>query len=471
MKKSYKLSRKIRQFKYLAKTLNRLIDNSQFQQLSVTKRQKMIAKLRELHDKVRPYLGAAKVRKTVAGAAMLLGVSVGSVNAQFADPAMNPFNLQGFLGINVPNLVDIDGDGDLDLLTTTYDNDTGLANVRFFENVGTAEAPDFSTTPQTNPFNIDLSVIDQEAVFDFDFADMDNDGDMDMLLGSNGYNYSGMLHYYENIGTAEAANFDTPVLNAFGLAITYQSVIPTIVDIDNDGDFDVVVAEYYGDLQYFENTGTEETPIFASPVANPFGLNTGNTSYNTFFDIADIDGDGDVDFLASVLIYSGTVVIYQENTGTPEAPAFEPASADNPLSYVATDDEFFFPEMVDLDNDGDIDVLTNVAYVDNYDSKWEYYENLNIMSATDDLNETVDLQLFPNPVDNLLTVRANFENTVDQLSIEIFDASGRQVFMENSNNHIGELNFQTNTSTYANGLYLLKIQADGQFSTLKFMKE
>lgn len=470
MKKSNRYSRKIRQFKFLAKTVNRLLDNQQFQQLSSSKRQKMIAKLQDLYQKVRPYLGTTQARKAMAGAAVFLGLAVGSVQAQFAEPVDNPFNLQGISGIELGNLVDIDGDGDLDLMTTTYDNASYLADVRFYENTGTPESPEFSNSPQSNPFNIDLSAINTESIMDFDFADMDNDGDLDMLLGSYGDDYDGQLRYFENVGSAEAPDFAAPALNAFGLTNTYQSALPTVIDIDNDGDFDVLVSEYYGNIQYFENTGTAEAPSFAAPVANPFGINLGANVTYVLNDFADIDGDGDLDLLASVLGYYNLEVVYQENVGTAALPDFAPQSA-NPINYEASDDEFFVPEMADLDNDGDTDVLLNVANTSTYGSTWVYYENLDIMSTTNDLDMEVDLQLSPNPVRDLLTINADFENPVEKLSIEIYDASGRQVFMENSNNHFGELNFQTNTSAYANGLYLVKIQADGRFSTLKFLKE
>jgi hypothetical protein len=100
-----------------------------------------------------------------------------------------------------------------------------------------------------------------------------------------------------------------------------------------------------------------------------------------------------------------------------------------------------------------------------------YFENLSIVNATNDLANEVEVQIFPNLTGDLLTVKAHFEKTIKKLTIEIYGASGLQVFIENRGNHSGELNFQTNTSAYANGLYLIKTQADGRFSTLKFMKE
>ena len=47
------------------------------------------------------------------------------------------------------DLLDIDGDGDLDILTRFYDN-----RIDYFKNIGTAASPDFKKVPDTeNPFD------------------------------------------------------------------------------------------------------------------------------------------------------------------------------------------------------------------------------------------------------------------------------------------------------------------------------
>jgi hypothetical protein len=450
--------------------MKRLITTQQFQQLSLAKQQKMIAKFQQLHETIRPYFNAAQIRKTVASAAMFSGLAVDSVNAQFAEPVTNPFNLMGIVGLQFPTLSDIDGDGDLDLMTTTYNNTTYQANIEFVENIETPDFPAFSTTPQIGPFGIDFSLVEQGALYDFDLADMDNDGDLDLLLGNYGYNVGEFL-YYENTGTAQEPAFATPQLNPFGLTNTYQSALPTIIDINIDGDFDILASEYYGIIQYFENVGTPEAPNFVAVVANPFGLTRATRSYITIFDLADIDGNGYADILMANLQDSGLALNYQENIGTASMPEFGPASTENPLNFEPADNFIFLPAMDDLDDDGDIDVLLNVTDSDNYSTSWMYFENLSIVNATNDLANEVEVQIFPNPTGDLLTVKAHFEKTIKKLTIEIYGASGLQVFIENRGNHSEELNFQTNTSAYANGLYLIKTQADGRFSTLKFMKE
>ena len=100
------------------------------------------------------------------------------------------------------------------------------------------------------------------------FADLDNDGDMDLLVAEQYAN----MQYFENLGTAEAPSFEAPQQNPFGLSTGYGISAPEFGDFDNDGDQDIVVGAYYGNLEYYLNTGTDSTPNFFGPATNPFGL-------------------------------------------------------------------------------------------------------------------------------------------------------------------------------------------------------
>ena len=123
------------------------------------------------------------------------------------------------------------------------------------------------------------------------FADLDNDGDMDLLVAEQYAN----MQYFENIGTAEAPSFEAPQQNPFGLSTGYGISAPEFGDFDNDGDQDIVVGAYYGNFEYYLNTGTDSTPNFFGPATNPFGLT--QTYEFAFPASADLDGDGDLDLL------------------------------------------------------------------------------------------------------------------------------------------------------------------------------
>ncbi|MBD0865960.1 MAG: VCBS repeat-containing protein, partial [Rhodobacteraceae bacterium] len=234
------------------------------------------------------------------------------------------------------------------------------------------------------------------------FVDIDGDGDLDIVAG----NYVGNFLHYRNTGTASAPAFtlieddgddnnglETPFhgLNVYsddGVTVLSQDDIdggdtgygyaqPAFVDLDNDGDLDLVSGHYYGTFFYFENTGGTTAPAFAARVddgntangvENPFhGLDVGLNSTTTF---GDLDDDGDLDLVAGA--HNG-ILVYYENTGTATAPAFTERTGNaNPLdtSVVTVPGTRTAPTLADVDRDNDLDLV-----VGNDDGTFYWLEN------------------------------------------------------------------------------------------------
>ncbi|MCH8903368.1 MAG: T9SS type A sorting domain-containing protein [Bacteroidetes bacterium] len=222
--------------------------------------------------------------------------NIGSAsNPQFAAPQVNPFGLNSTYYYAHPAFADLDGDGDLDLLVGE-----AYGAMQYFENTGSATNPQFAA-PQVNPFGLDSTYYYAFPAF----ADLDGDGDLDLLVGEA----YGAMQYFENTGSAASPQFAAPQMNPFGLSSTYYYAVPAFADLDGDGDLDLLVGEVYGAMQYFENTGSASNPQFAAPQVNPFGLDS--TYYYAFPAFADLDGDGDMDLLVGE--YYGAMQ-YFENT-------------------------------------------------------------------------------------------------------------------------------------------------------------
>ena len=267
--------------------------------------------------------------------------NTGSATAPaFAPASANPFGLHLAYTYAGPALADIDGDGDLDALIG--DN---YGNTNFFENTGSATAPAF-VPASANP----LGSADVGSNATPALADIDGDGDLDALIGDG----SGNTEFFENTGSANAPAFAPTSANPFGLADVGSSATPALADIDDDGDLDVLIGEALGNTDFFENTGSATAPAFAPASANPFGL--ADVGFNAAPALADIDGDGDLDALIGDR--SGHTDFF-ENTGSPNAPAFAPASAD-PLG-LADVGSFAAPALADIDGDGDLDALIGEA--------------------------------------------------------------------------------------------------------------
>ncbi|MEL6605628.1 MAG: FG-GAP-like repeat-containing protein [Cyanobacteria bacterium J06614_10] len=270
----------------------------------------------------------------------------------------NPFNdfTQNFSdAVLRPALVDVDEDGDLDVV---FGIDDGT--IKYYENTTSGYVEQLGSN---NPFN----GIDTDWNASPAFADLDDDGDLDLMIGEGGES-SGKLTYFRKIGSSyvEQTGNSDPFRNLDPI----DGANPTFVDIDDDGDFDVVSGYGYGTLIIYNNEGTKTSPLYSEI--------TSTGSENLFFDLGnhsngapafvDIDNDGDLDAFVGE---SYRQITYYKNTGSASNPEYTYQSgSNNPLDNIGSNIFAMTPMFADIDGDSDLDVVVGDGY-----GTFNYYEN------------------------------------------------------------------------------------------------
>jgi len=238
----------------------------------------------------------------------------------------------------------------------------------------TANAQSFNP-PVKNPFNLMPT-----GCFSYPhFADMDNDGDFDAFdYNACTKNNIVSVSYQENTSTNTTPSFGTLQLNPFGLGEVYYYK-QFMVDLDGDGDYDMVLSGGHVDprmwwvvnwfLLYYENTGSKTSAQFTAPVTNPFGITMGGNQ-GGMASFVDLDDDGDMDMLTG----NGVDFYYYKNTGSKTNPNF---ASGQPQPFGLTGaGSYSEPEFFDVDGDGDFDMMTG-----SYAGDFYYYENTGTKTA------------------------------------------------------------------------------------------
>ncbi len=290
---------------------------------------------------------------------------------------------------DIPAIVDVDNDGDLDFLSFNILGSTVEYHKNFsMENHGNCDYLEyelknacwgyFSEDGTTNTVTLfdtcEMNVPDPEksslhAGSTILALDLTGDGVKELVLGDITYNNLVML---TNGGTTTSAGIisfatDFPS-NSVPVDLT---VFPAayFMDVDNDGLNDLLVApnnpntaENYDNIWHYRNTGSNSIPEFVFQ-GNTFlqdgMLDAGERSFPAFFDE---NGDGLQDILMGNFGYflsSGNYssrLMLLRNTGTAQEPAYEVVT-DDYLDLSVYGFDGIYPAFGDLDGDGDSEMV------------------------------------------------------------------------------------------------------------------
>ncbi|MES3005317.1 MAG: FG-GAP-like repeat-containing protein [Patescibacteria group bacterium] len=252
--------------------------------------------------------------------------------------ASSTINLSDVGTNSSPEFTDIDNDGDQDVLVG---HSTGFHVV--FQNTGTISNPIWTINTSWDDTLTDVGTNASPAV-----ADLDNDGDYDILVGHS----TGLYAAFKNIGTVSSPLWVPDTGWDDNITDAGNNASPAFADLDNDGDYDLLVGSDTGLYLAFENTGSMSSPVWTAK--NEWDDNLTDVGANATPTFADMDYDGDYDLFVGS---TGGVSFGFENTGTVSSPIWSANSEWNSLDVGSVS----APSLADLDNDGDIDSIIGTS--------------------------------------------------------------------------------------------------------------
>lgn len=330
---------------------------------------------------------------------------VGSTDAIAVDPGdgsrlLNPL-AGGLISARI-GLLDVDGDGLPELLALNPDG-----RPRLYHNEGNFR---FRRAPATPYDSLPVRLW-------FRVVDLDGDGAVDLLTGGE---HSELL-WYPNRGTTARPRFGmADTLRHDTIIFTQQETVPSLVDIDNDGDLDLFSGNVEGSITFYRNIGTRTVPNFllvSSQYADilvrsnrtrrdkpdPSGL-LGSLHGASVLDFADLDGDGDLDLLFGDFFTERLLLFH--NDGTSTSATFSMARLDTAFRGIGDDVGtlgFNQPVVADIDGDGDLDVLVSSLYPNSPFQSIYLYENVgsktapNIKKRPEEITSELDLGAYSSP--------------------------------------------------------------------------
>lgn len=225
-----------------------------------------------------------------------------------------------------------------------------MRRIRFHEQLESRHLLTVELVPQAL---VEIEAEDPRAVI---AADLDADGDQDIIVASSGDN---RVAWFENLdGLGQYGESRVIADDARSVRGVFAA------DLDGDGDLDVLSASAADDkIAWYENDGTGQ---FSAPRV----LTTDANGASSVF-AADLDGDGDHDVLAASST-DDTVAWFEnlDSQGQFSEARLITTTSDRVRSVMA----------IDLDGDGDADVLTassgddSIAWYENQSGKGDFAE-------------------------------------------------------------------------------------------------
>ncbi|MBN2778607.1 MAG: VCBS repeat-containing protein [Bacteroidales bacterium] len=268
---------------------------------------------------------------------------------------------------------DLDADGDLDLYVGLDD-----AHIKKYINDG-----DASFTPSTNLQADGLDINAAGSNVNPSFADMDNDGDLDLFIPNNS-----RIEMFINDGEGNFSTVGNIQADGTDIYLEGNSSLAW-EDIGNDGDLDLFVGDFLGNVKVYLNNGSAEFVEASNLQADGTEIDYNDEIGISF---ADIDNDSDNDLY--ICNISGYIDVFSNN-GSGIFSFSETLSADGTQIVAGWS---AIPQFADLDDDGDLDLYfrdnSNFIQIFLNDGYGVFTTSGNVQA----INPEIDLGSYSSPV-------------------------------------------------------------------------
>jgi hypothetical protein len=250
----------------------------------------------------------------------------------------NPGHFTDVTGTHLPvasantgavTLGDVDGDGDLDLITANLGQQNQL-----YRNDGPANPGHFSIVPSA------IQPPQTQNTGSVTLGDVDNDGDLDLVFGnSSGSGTGNPNRLYLNDGGGRFNDVTGTLLPLASFSYTADVLLD---DVDRDGDLDLFIAS--GTSALYLNDGPANLGHFTDVTTTHV---PGATPYTNAAALGDVDGDGDPDLILGTSSSNQDQLYLNDGAGV-----FSVGAAPSPHQ-----DSTRRVALGDVDNDGDLDLM------------------------------------------------------------------------------------------------------------------